>query len=310
MLALPHTAAADGPVAPTATNYYARVTHAPPGIQAQVVDEYLNLWMKVPATGRVIVEDFVGNPWVRFTPRGVAVNTNSEEYYLSQIPVPAVAPERLTHPPFPPPHWVMVSRGHSYQWRDGRLHALANITLAPGRSYVGNWRIPVIVDGRAGAIAGTIWHHGAPSIAWFWPVFVLIACALAAWRVRSTELDRRLARWLALLLLALVAVGMGAKYLHGSPGVSPTSVVLLAITLAVLLAVAKRLLSGNWGGPLLLVTAVLALWAGLTLLPTLTHGYALVALPLFVVRLIAAVLLGGALSLTLFGVRMLDRVRT
>ncbi len=61
---------------------------------------------------------------------------------------------------------------------------------------------------------------------------------------------------------------------------------------------------------MLLVTAVIALWAGLTLLPVLTHGYALVALPLFVVRVIAAALLGGALSLALFGVRMLDRVPT
>ena len=76
----------------------------------------------------------------------------------------------------------------------------------------------------------------------------------------------------------------------------------------VLSAVAGRLLGGRSGGPLLLVTAVIALWAGLTLLPVLTHGYALVVLPLFLVRVIAAALLGGALSLVLFAVRMLDRV--
>ncbi len=49
---------------------------------------------------------------------------------------------------------------------------------------------------------------------------VVLACALAAWRVRSPELDRRLSTGLALLLLALVAVGMGGKYLHGSPSVT------------------------------------------------------------------------------------------
>ncbi len=106
----------------------------------------------------------------------------------------------------------------------------------------------------------------------------------------------------------LVAVGMGGKYLHGSPGVSVGNVILLLVTLAVLGAVAGRLLGGRSGGPLLLLTAVIALWAGLTLLPVLTHGYALVVLPLFLVRVVAAALLGGALSLVLFAVRMLDRV--
>ena len=137
---------------------------------------------------------------------------------------------------------------------------------------------------------------------------VLLVCALAAWRLRSPELDRRLSLRLALLLLVLVAVGMGGKYLHGSPSVSPGNVALLLVMLAVLGAVAGRLLGGRFGGPLLLLVAVIALWAGLTLLPVLTHGYALVVLPLFLVRAIAAILLGGALSLALFeGCRMLDQ---
>ncbi len=303
---LPATAAADGPVTPTATNYLARVTQAPAGIEVKVVNAYLNLLVKVPPHADVTILDFRGAPWVRFTPAGVAINHNSQEYYLSQVPVPAVPPTGLTRTT--PPHWVRVSSGHSYVWREGRLHALATIALAPGQSYVGSWRIPVLINGRAGRITGGVWHRGAPSIVWFWPVLVLLLCALAAWRLHAPDLDRRLSLWLALLLLALAAVGMGGKYLHGSPAVTAGNVVLLVVTLAVFGAVAGRLLGGRFGGPLLLVTAVIALWAGLTLLPVLTHGYALVALPIFLVRVIAATLLGGALSLTLFGVRMLDRI--
>jgi hypothetical protein len=304
--ALPAVAAADGPVTPTATNYLARVTHVPIGIQAKVVNAYLNLWMKAPAAATVTVLDYGGAPWVRFTAAGVAINHNSVEYYLSQVPVPAVPPKKLTRRT--PPHWVKVSSGHAYQWREGRLHALATIALTPGESYVGQWRIPLTINARATTITGGIWHRGSPSLLWFWPILVLIACALAAWRVRSAELDSRLSRGLALLLLACVAVGMGGKYLHGSPGVNAGSLALLVITLAVLGAITGRLLSGQSGGPLLIFTAVVALWAGLTLLPVLTHGYALVALPLFLVRVIAATLLGGAISLALFGVRALDRV--
>ena len=303
---VPGSAAADGPVTPTATNYLARVTRAPTGIEVKVVDAYLNLWVKVPPHADVTILDFRGAPWVRFTPGGVAINHNSQEYYLSQVPVPAVPPTGLTRTT--PPHWVRVSSGHAYVWREGRLHALATIALAPGQSYVGSWRIPVLINGSAGSIVGGVWHRGAPSIVWFWPVLVLLLCALAAWRLRSPDLDRRLSLWLALLLLALVAVGMGGKYLHGSPAVTAGNVVLLVVTLAVLGAVAGRLLGGRVGGPRRLVAAVIALWAGVTLLPVLTHGYALVALPIFLVRVIAATLLGGALSLALFGVRMLDRI--
>ena len=302
---LPATAIADGPVAPTATDYQARVTHTPAGIRAQAVNAYLNLWLQAPPRSHVTVLDFRGAPWVRFTPGGVAINRNSQEYYLSQVPVAAVPPTGLTRTT--PPHWIKVSSGHAYTWREGRLHALATIALAPGQHYVGSWRIPVVVNGLAGAIVGSMWHRGAPSIVWFWPVLVLVACALAAWRLRSAALDRRLSSWLALTLLALVAVGMGGKYLHGSPNVTAGNVALLLVTLAVLGGVAGRLLGGRSGGPLLLLTAVIALWAGLTLMPVLTHGYALVALPIFVVRVIAATLLGGALSLGLFAVRMLDR---
>lgn len=303
---LPATAAADGPVAPTATDYLARVTGVPAGIQAQVVNSYLNLWVRVLPTAQVTILDFRGAPWVRFSPAGVAINRNSQEYYLSQVPVPAVPPRGLTRTP--PPHWLRVSNGHTYAWREGRLHALATIALAPGQHYVGSWRIPVTVDGRLGAIRGSMWHRGAPSVVWFWPALVLLACALAAWRLRSPELDRRIAPVLALALLLLAGVGMAGKYLHGSPAVTAGNVALLLVTLAVLGTVAGRLLGGRCSGPLLLVTAVIALWAGLTLMPVLTHGYALISLPIFLVRVIATTLLGGALSLTLFAVRLLDRV--
>jgi len=299
----PAVAAADGPVSPTGTNFYAKVTHAPAGIQAKVVDEYLNLWVSVSPRTRATVLDFRGAPWVRFSANGVSVNHNSQEYYLSQIPVPAVPPAGLTATT--PPHWIKVSSGHSYQWREGRLHALATIALAPGQSLIGDWHIAIVVNGRHDLITGAIFHHGPPSGLWFWPAIVLIVCALAAWRVRSRLLDRRLSRGLALALLALAAVGMGSKYLHGSPGVSTGGVVLLLLTLAVFGTVAARL-SRPHSGWLLLLAAALTSWVGVTLLPVLTHGYALVALPLFVIRAITTTLLGGGVALVLFALRLLD----
>jgi len=302
----PAAAAADGPVTPTATNYLARVTRVPAGVDAKVVDGYLNLWMQVPAGENVVVRDFEGAPWVRFDRAGVQVNHNSEEYYLSQVPVPAVPPSGLKRTT--PPHWFKVSNGHSYMWREGRMHALATIALAPGTNYVGRWSIAMTVNGRAQTLVGSLWHTGPPSILWFWPIVVLLSCALAAWRVRSPELDRRLGRTVTLTLLGLIAIGMAGRYLHGRPGISVGNVILLLVILAVLGVAAARVLSGRSGLPLLLATAVVALWAGLTLITVLTHGYVLLAVPALVARSVTAALLGGSLSLALIGVRALDRV--
>ena len=218
---LPAPAAADGPVTPTATNYLARVTHSPAGIQAKVVNAYLNLWVKAPPRSKVTVLDFAHAPWVRFSPAGVVVNTNSVEYYLSQVPVPAVPPTRLTRTT--PPHWMKVSAGHSYQWREGRLHALATIALTPDESYVGNWSIPLSYNGRAGVITGSIWHRGPPSLVWFWPVLVLIACALAAWRVRNSELDQQLSRGLRCSCLCSSRSAWAASTCTAAPVSAPAA---------------------------------------------------------------------------------------
>lgn len=302
----PAAARADGPVTPTATDYLARVTHVPPGLQAKIVDGYLNVWMQAPASETVVVRDYYGAPFVRFDRAGVQINLNSREYYLNQVPEAEQPPADLT--PSTPPHWVSVSSGHAYMWREGRLHAFAAEALTPGQSFVGDWRIPVTVDGHLSALSGSISHTGAPSIIWFWPVLVTLLCALAAWRVRSDELDRRLSRIMMLTLYGLIAVGMFGRYLHGRPDVKAGSILVLILILAALGLAAWRVWARRSGLLLLATTAIVSLWVGLTLVTVLTHGYVLLAIPAFLARADAAALLGGSLSLALVGLRTFDRV--
>jgi hypothetical protein len=304
LASLPAAAAADGPVAPTAVNYWARVGHAPRGLDAQVIDGYLTVWLRVAPGRQVTVLDYRGAPWVRYDRAGVAVNTNSEEYYLSQVPIPETPPGSLTA--HTPPHWVQVSSGHAYKWRDGRLHAFAAVALAPGRTYVGPWRIPVLVNGRPASISGTIFHRDSPSLVWFWPIAVMLACALAAWRVRDERLDRRLSRSLAWVLLGAIALAGVALYLHGRPSVTAGQLLALAVILAGVAVAAWRLARNRSGYPLLFVIAFASLWAGLTMSPALLHGYVLLALPAFVDRVVAVLLLGGGASLVLLALRALD----
>ena len=211
---LPATAQAHGPVAPVASAYLAKIHQVPAGIDAKVVDGDLRMWMRVPADETVVVIDYRGAPYLRFSPSGVWVNENSSMYYLNQTPVAETPPTNLTAST--PRHWHHVSGGHSYEWHDGRLHALAAVAVAPGASYVGRWNVPLRVDGRLASINGGLWHADDPSIVWFWPIIVLVVCVLAAWRVRRPRLDALVSRGLAnAVLVGVTIAGLGVELTDG-----------------------------------------------------------------------------------------------
>jgi hypothetical protein len=303
-VARPPAASAHGPIDPIASNYLARVGHTPPGLEAKVLDGDQRMWLRVPPATTVLVRDYQGAPYLRFSAAGVAVNLNSAMYYLNQTPVPLSAPANLT--PSTPPHWDPVSGADSYSWHDGRLHALATVAIAPGATFVGHWRIPITVNGTAAAITGGLWHAAAPSIVWFWPILVLLACVLAAWRLHRPGLDRQVARGLGIAALIATAVAVTGRDLHGRPGVSVFALIELALVLAFVLWSLHRVLFGQPGYFTYLVVAVLALWQGAELIPTLLDGFVLAAEPAFLARAAAVLCLGTGLSLIVMVFRLAE----
>ncbi len=300
-LVAPAGALADGPVDPIATSYVARVSHVPPGVQAKVIDGYLQLWMAVKPSETVVVKDQLGAGWVRFNRHGVYVNHNSLLFYESQIPVEAIAPKRINATT--PPDWVRVSTGHTWMWREGRLQAFAHQTLVPGQTYAGPWSIAMTVDGHATTVSGGLYFQARPSIVWFWPVVVILLCAIAALRLRSNRLDRRIVLGLTELLLAALLVDSLARLLHGRPSVSDVQIAEFVVAVGAILAGAVAFARGRWPAAIPFIVAFLALWAGLTFLPVLTHQYALLILPDWLTRAATALLLGGGLSLVLLAMR-------
>lgn len=288
-------AAAHGPVAPVATSYLARVRAAPPGVVAKIVDGYVRLWLQVPATGNLVVLDYRGAPYLRFSHRGVQVNQNSEMFYLNQTPVAAVPPAGLT--PVTPPRWQHVSDGHTYEWHDGRLQALASIALAPGAGYVGRWSIPLRVNGRAAVITGGLWHHNRPTLVWFWPIAVILLCVLAARRVRWAALDARVARGLGLVALGAAAAGGVGHGLHGRPSIPPFHLVELAALLAFVAWAARHVLMREPQWFAYFAIAAVAIWEGVTLIPTLLNAFVLISLPATAARITTVLCLGAGMSL-------------
>jgi len=271
----------------------------------QVVDGYVRMWLRVPTSDTLVVLDYRGAPYLRFTRAGVQVNRNSEMYYLNQTPYAWAVPAGLTRTT--PPHWLAVSGGHDYEWHDGRLQALASIALTPGRSYVGRWRIPIELNGRLDAITGGLWHANSPSIVWFWPLVVLLLCWLAAWRVRNDALDWHLTRTLSITALVALSLACAGRELHGRPNVSISGCIELALVLAFAIWELSRVLLGRATFFSHLLIAVVALWQGLDLVPTLVNGYVLIPLPAVLARAVALICLGCAVCLGLLALRDGDR---
>jgi hypothetical protein len=305
LAAFPVPASAHGPVAPIASSYQARVSQAPVGLDAKVIDGDQRLWLKVARGRTVVVLDDRGAPYLRFSRSGVEVNHNSAIYYLNQTPVAEVPPSNLTRTT--PPSWHRVRGSDAYGWHDGRLHALAAVALSPGASYVGRWTIPVTVDARPAAISGGLWHADDASIAWFWPIVVILACVVAAWRVRRPALDVFVARTLSFTALAGVTVGGVARQLHGRPTVGASQVIGLVLILAFVAWAISRLLVRRPGYFFFLVVSVAALWQGAELIGTLRNGFVLAAVPSFVARLAAVICLGTGAGLLLMVFRLSPR---
>lgn len=300
--AFPSSAAAHGPVAPVALDYRARVEHSPAGLEAKVVDGDQLMWLQVSRAETVVVLDYRGAPYLRFSRAGVEINHNSSMYYLNQSPYPATAPLRLG--PRTPPDWYRVTDAHAYRWHEGRLHALATVALAPGASFVGHWRVPLLVNGHLTAITGGLWHAGAPSIVWFWPIAVLLLCVLAGWRVRNPGLDRLTARLLAAAAVAAVTVAAFGLALHGRPNVSVGQLTVLSLWLAFVGWSSTRVLSPRPRFFSYLLIAVAALWEGFELSPSLVNGFVLIPLPAFVARAAAVTALGTGAALVLMVFRI------
>jgi hypothetical protein len=305
LAAVPPAAQAHGPIAPISSSYLAKPAQVPAGLHAKTVDGDQRMWLRVPAAQTVVVLDYRGAPYLRFSPTGVEVNHNSEMYYLNQSPVAETPPTTLTAGT--PPDWHRVSGGHAYGWHDGRLHALATVALTPGSAFVGRWTIPVRINGATSAIAGGLYHADNPSIVWFWPIVVLLACVLAAWRIGSDGLDAKVTRGLAIVALASIAAGSAAKQLHGRPTVGAFALIELAVIVALVAWGLWRVLSGRAGFFMYFAIGFFAIAVGLELVPTLLHGFALTALPALLARGLSVVCLGTGIGLLPFAFRMAAR---
>ncbi len=164
-LVLPATAGAHLRTGTVAVDYRPRITHRPAGpftIGVYLSDRALHLSVQRDAT--VVVYGYLGEAFVRVSDAGVVVDTDSPTAAATGL-----VPRGTAHT-----GWMLRSKGRSVVWHDVRTSRR-------------QWRVPIAVDGRRGAIAGETQRLPRPAL---WPWLVLLAAIAAAGAAvrRSTAL--------------------------------------------------------------------------------------------------------------------------
>ena len=265
-----------GLTAPAATSYLAKISTMPRGLEAKVVDGDQRLWLRVSPGVVAVVLGLRGEPYLRFSSRGVEVNTKSATYYLNRAR-PVIVPLGVTRGT--PPVWKRLTSGRSTSWHEDRLHALALATHPPGNSLLGPWLVPVLVNGRRTAVTGELWHAARPSLLWLWPLLLVLACVPALLRLRDAGLEDVATVGLAVLALASATAARLGRELYGRPTVSTWQLVIAGGSCVVAVALLVLVLRRDWRSVAAAAIGILAVYQGLALLGVLRNGFVLAAIP-------------------------------
>jgi hypothetical protein len=137
------------------------VTPAAGGVTVTVLNRDDRLLLQNTSGKDVVIEGYSGEPYARIDGDGtVLVNRDSEAYYINEerdgkVDVPATADSEGA------PKWERLSRSGRFEWHDHRMHWMSEsdpeqVTDEDVRTKVFDWHVPLVVDGRRGEIAGTL----------------------------------------------------------------------------------------------------------------------------------------------------------
>ncbi len=296
-LALPAAAQAHGASPVIALDYRALPSAGgavAPGVDAKVIDGDRKLELRVGSRREVTVIGYGGEPFLRFSSRGVEVNERSLTAVTNRLArrdaVPAVSAAAR-------PSWALVTSGHRFAWHDHRLGPLPGVHTGTG--LVGTWSIPVVVDGTRKQIAGQLWRASRPALApWLalWGLALIFGAAVAR---RARGRSRRVVLYVSAGLSAALVLVVGASFTLESAQPAADRWIGLALPAAIAsLAIAVFVRRRRYRFAVVALSAALAFTDALEHVAVFRHGYVISALPAGIVRPALATALGaGAVAL-------------
>jgi hypothetical protein len=136
-----------------------------PGVSFEVLNYDADMELVDRDGHEVVIYGYEGEPFARILPDGrVQKNERSPATYLNgdryaEASVPESADAKA------PPRWKTVDDSGTLRWHDHRMHYMAKDTPPQvedegRRTKVFNYEIPLRIDGRRGAIDGTLFWVG------------------------------------------------------------------------------------------------------------------------------------------------------
>ena len=265
-----------------------RATVAPPRRAAYAVGVYESdraLHLTVRPGHSVVVLGYLGEPFLRVDPRGVAVNAASPTAASAGVLKKGAAVTAAR------PVWLLRPGRRSVVWHDARVQS------PPTERTRGTWAVPVVVDGRRGRISGEIERLRRPSV---WPWLALLGLVMLAAIPLAVKRRPRTLRTATITLGAVAgvaavvtAIGFAADT-YASPGtwIAGADEIAFAVVGFVLLLRGPETVRVGAGAGL----GLLAVAVGLTKGDALLHALVLSAIPGWLARLlvVTAVLAGTA----------------
>jgi hypothetical protein len=142
------------------------ISPATTGLSVSVLNYDDRLLLKNDSGSEVMVLDYKKQPYIRAGADGtVAVNTNSEAYYLNED---RYGEETVPKGLGSTPAWKVVSRNGRYDWHDHRMHWMGKndppkLKDKSVRTKIDDWTVPIQVAGAPGTISGTLTWAPKPS---------------------------------------------------------------------------------------------------------------------------------------------------
>jgi hypothetical protein len=285
-LAAPAAAQAHSRSTVVAIDYRVEIRSTPTGIGARVLDGDRKLSLAVGRGLTVVVLGDAGEPFIRFSPRGVEINDQAPTAWSDRI----ARGKRIAFDAHATPRWRLVHPGHSFSWHEHRLAP----PLAAGHK--ARWAIPLLVDGRQAAVEGTVRKVGRPAL---WPWLALGAGFLIGGgvllRLKAPTAARRVAFGLAWAAGAAAYASVVGVALAGAVGRSQVAELVPASALA-LSGIGALLLWRSGRKIVIGAIATLAVSESLGLLDVFVHAVVVSALPGVAARAATAVALWGGVT--------------
>jgi hypothetical protein len=206
------------------------------------------LVLSVDEGTEVIVAGYEGEPYLRFSPDGtVEQNRRSPATYINadRFGTNDLAPDELQgeDPSTLEPEWEEVATGGTFAWHDHRTHYMGQDARVPrGETFAWDGPVPLLVNGEAVEVNGTITFHDVVSPLPWSLLAVLVAVLFGVFGGRLPERGPPgVVAIVALLATVVAAVGYTSQPAGTGASSVPAVVSGIAVVLALLAVVMTRL---------------------------------------------------------------------